>query len=185
MGDKQANLENQKTNANTILGALAVTLILLTSLFIFLTQGEARTVGLLKNELKNLEQQKQLLASSQDIYKNYANKIDTIASVFPTEETVAVFISTLESELKRSGGDYTFKFSAVTPLPEQDRLYLPLTITLNTDLVRLADFLGRIEGLPYMIHITSMSAKTPGGFSATGEVTLMVKVYVQNPFTVK
>ena len=87
--------------------------------------------------------------------------------------------------LKTNADSYAVKFSSVTPLKEQERLYLPLNLTLRTDSARLVLLLDQLEKLAYMTHVESIVTKTPEGFTKTGESTIDIKIYVQNPFSAK
>ena len=171
------------SNSHLILPALVGALLVVNILFIVLTRNAGATVGLLKNELTVLDEQERIIASSQDIYLKYQNEIETISNVFPNEETRTVFIQTLEKELREVTQEHTFRFSSVTPLKEQDKLFLPLTITLKSSLADLARLFEKFEDFPYMMHVTQINAKSPEGFTGKSEVTIMVKLYVQNPFS--
>lgn len=173
----------QKSSLLTIFGALIAAAVVFNLLFIFLTLKEAKTIGLLHKELINLEQNAQIINSSQQIYDKYKGDIEVISAVFPTEQSIPQFISTLESQIRASADEYTFKFNSITPISENTTLYLPLTITMKTDLARLLQFFENLEHLPYMTHITSVFTKSPAGIIGLGETTVALKVYVQNPFT--
>ncbi len=173
----------QKTSLLTILSVLIGAAAVLNILFIMLTANEVKTTQLLKKELTNLEQNAQIIASSQQIYDQYKDDIEVISAVFSTEESIPQFISVLENQIRSSADEYTFKFSSVTPLSENTELYLPLIITMKTDLARLLQFFDKLEHIPYMTHITSVMSKAPDGIINLSEVTTILKVYVQNPFT--
>lgn len=172
-----------KAQPVTILTVVIASLIIVNLLFVAFTKGAGSTVRLLKNELGVLEEQEKIIASSQEIYETYKDEIEVISNAFPNEETIAVFIQYLEVELRAVTPEYTFKFNSVTPIKEQDRLFLPLTITIKANLTELTSIFEKLENLSYMMHITNITAKTPDGISSRGEVTLVVKVYVQNPFS--
>jgi hypothetical protein len=70
-------------------------------------------------------------------------------------------------------------------MAESDKLFLLMTINIKTDFPKLLNFLGRLEQMPYMMHITGIVAKSPGGILGKGEYSLGMKVYVQNPFKSK
>ena len=162
---------------------LLVTFVTVDVLFLLLARNEAKTIALLKQELKTLEQNARIITSAQELLSTYQAQIDQISNVFPSEETFPQFIQELESHIRAHADEYSLKFSSVIPLTEQDRLFLPLTLTMKTDLGRLLSFLATVENLPYMTHVSSLVTKTPEGFSGVSEVTVSLKVYVQNPFT--
>jgi hypothetical protein len=89
----------------------------------------------------------------------------------------------MENLLRTTSEEYSFKFNSITPVQEQNMLYLPITIIIKTDISRLIALFDAFETLPYMTHITMISTKTPDGFLGFSEVALGMKVYVQNPFT--
>ena len=172
-----------KTSLLTILSALVAGAVVLNILFIALAANEVRTIELLKKELTNLEQNAQIIASSQQIYNKYKDDIEVISAVFPTEESIPQFISQLEGEIRQTADEYTFKFSSITPISENTVLFLPLSITMKTDLTRLTLLLEKLENLAYITHVTSINTKAPEGLNGISEVNLQLKVYVQNPFT--
>lgn len=173
----------KRTQPATILTAVIASLIIVDLLFVAFTQGAGSTVRLLKNELRGLEEQEKIITSSQEIYETYKDDVEVISNAFPNEETIAVFIQYLERELRAVTPEYTLKFNSVTPIKEQDKLFLPLTIMVKANFSELTSLFTKWENFPYMMHITSILAKTPDGFSSKSEVTLVVKVYVQNPFS--
>jgi hypothetical protein len=177
--------KKQAFNPITIYVGVGLLLVILNIVFVIFAGNEAKTITLLKQELKNVEQQQQIIASAQEIHGKYENEIDTINGVFPNEETITLFIQKLEETIRSTTDQYTFKFSSVTPLKEQDKLFLPLQITVKTDLSHFIAFLAEIEKLPYMTHITSMNGKLPDSFNKTGEMSINLKVYVQDPFTTR
>src|SRR3989344_256487 len=176
-------IQQPALNSLTILISMVIAVILLNVLFILLVRGEAKTIKLLKSELVTLEQEEQIIASAQNIYESYQNEIEVISQVFPNEETFVDFVQILETEVRASSDEYTLKFTASEPVQDKDKLRLPITITMKTDLVRLTGFLTQIEKLRYMTHVVQLSARTPDGFAQTGETSVNLVIYVQNPFT--
>ena len=176
-------IQQSALNSLTILISMVIAIILLNALFILLVQGEAKTIKLLKNELVTLEQEERIIASAQNIYESYQNEVEVISQVFPNEETFVDFVQVLENEVRASSDEYTFKFTANEPVKDQDKLLLPITITMKTELVRLTGFLTQMEKLRYMTHVSQLNARTPDGLIQTGEVTINLVIYVQNPFT--
>ena len=94
-------------------------------------------------------------------------------------------IKQFESEIRLNTDNYRLKFNSVTPVAELDRLYLPLTLTVDTDVVRLVNLLTRIEQMPYMTHVNSIISKNNEGLLGKSEITISLKLYVQNPFNSK
>lgn len=177
------NLVNHKSSKTVLLLSLIATLTLANILFIIFTTREAKTTTLLKSELTSLEQNELILSSAKTIYERYQNEINLINAVFPNEETIPIFIQNLEQLIRANADQYSVKFNSVTPLSEEDKLLLPLTITMKTDLSRLLRFFEELEQFPYMTHINSVLTKAPDGFGGGSEVILGLKVYVQKPFT--
>lgn len=172
-----------KTNPVLLLGAAIVGLVAVNLLFISLTGSEARSINLLKKEVVSLRQQEKIVAQAQTISDQYASEIEQISSVFPNEENIPLFIQQLEEQLRGLTDEYSFKFNSVTPVPEGQRLYIPLTINMKTDLARFGSFLDYLEKTKFMTHVTLIQSRVADGFSATGTVSISLKVYVQNPFT--
>ncbi len=174
-----------KSRQPTLLLIVSLILVVLNIAFLIFSANESRTITLLSNELISLEQDKRIITSAAEISSTYNKEIAVISNVFPNEETMPIFIQRLETLLKNYTDSYSFKFSSITPIKEQDRLYLPLALVLRIDLDRLVKLMTRIEKLPFMMHINSINTKTPDGFIKLGESTIIIKLYVQNPFTTK
>ncbi|RJR15446.1 hypothetical protein C4579_02290 [Candidatus Microgenomates bacterium] len=187
MDTQKSPQKPQKTQISPV-SALALVmfgLVLLNLLFISLIGNEAQTVKLLKQELNTLEKENQIIDSAQEIYASYDREIALISDVFPNEETVVVTITELENVIRPYANQYALKFASDVPLKEGDLLFLPFTITMTTDMLRLSQFFESLENLHYMTHITSVSSKNPSGFLGESEVQVGFKLYVQNPFTTK
>jgi hypothetical protein len=170
-------------NPILILGGVNAGLILLSIIFVLLFQNEIRTISLLRNEYTILTQQKRIITAASEISDQYNDEIDVISGIFPNEQSIPQFIQSLEGLIKQASDEYTFRFNSLTPIIEGDKLFLLMTVTMKTDQTKLLFFLSSLEKLPYMTHITGMMAKTPNGFSGISEVSIGMKVYVQNPFT--
>lgn len=170
-------------NSPIVLVSIVIAIISLNILFILLVQGEAKTIKLLKTELVTLEQEERIIESAQNIYESYQNEIEVISQVFPNEETFVGFVQILEQEVRAASDEYTFKFTASEPVKDKDKLLLPITISMKTDMARLTGFLTQFEKLPYMTHMTLLSARTPDGFIQNSDIAINLVVYVQNPFT--
>lgn len=172
-------------NALTILSILAGFLVFVDVLFVVIVANEKKTVTLLKTQLVQLEQDFRVLSASDDVVSTYKDEMEILSKVFPTESSMLEFIQTLESMLRRSADEYSIKFNSFAPVVEQDKLYLLLTLTMRTDLKRLDEFLGLLETGPFMTHTTWIVGKMPDSFNGTGEISLGLKVYVNNPFQSK
>jgi hypothetical protein len=167
-----------------LLNGLCVGFLLLSMIFIFLFQSEVRTITLLRNEYTILAQQKRIITAASEISKEYKDQIEVISGIFPNEQSIPLFIQALEVLIKQTSDEYTFRFNSLTPIIEGDKLFLLLTITMKTDLAKLVTFFSDLERLPYMTHVTGIVTKTPNGFKGVSEVSMGMKVYVQNPFTI-
>jgi hypothetical protein len=177
--------QTSQFNPVILFAGLLCAIVVIDFLFIYLAGNEVKTIKLMRNELTILNQQKLIISTASSINEQYKDDIDVISSVFPNEQTISQFIQILESIIKSSSDSYDpIKFNSLTPIAEGDNQFILMTISMSTDLSRLSSFLISIEKLPYMIHITGISVKTPGGFSGKGQVLVGMKVYVQNPFTI-
>ncbi len=174
-----------KTSPLTILIALGSGLVLLNILFLIFISNSIKTIGLLREQLDTQRQDEQLVASANQIYSQYKAEIELISRAFPNEENLPNLIQDLERLIRQYADEYSLRFNSVTPLIEQERLFLPLTITMKTDMPRLLHFFEKLETFNYMTHVTAVSSKFPDSLSQAGEVIVGVKVYVQNPFTSK
>jgi hypothetical protein len=160
-----------------------VLIVFVNCLFLLLASSSAKAVRLLEEQVTQLEEEARIVRASEQLYQDYQDEVRIVSDVFPTEATIPQFIQSLEGLIRPYSESYAVRFNSLTPLTEQERLFLLLTITVHTDLTRLIGLLEELETLPYMTHITSMNVKTPDGFSGISEVSITLKVYVQNPFT--
>lgn len=172
------------TKTTIFLGILGV-LFTVNILFLTLLQSTSQSIKLLKKELITVQQEAKGLASANDVFNQYESEMDRIGNVFPNEETIPDFIQMLETTVKPFADESTIKFSSLAPQTELDRLFLLMTISLRTDYVRLLSLFTALEKMSYMTHIVSVNAKTPQGIGNTTEAVLVLKVYVQNPFSAK
>lgn len=181
-------MEVKKTTATVspimILGGICLGLLLLSLILIFLFQNEIQTIKLLRNEYSILTQQKRIITASSEISEQYKDEIEVISGIFPNEQSIPVFIQALEGLIKQTSTEYTFRFNSLTPIIEGDKLFLLMTVTMKTDQSKLLQFLSALEQAQYMTHITGMMSKTPNGYTGPAEVSIGMKVYVQNPFTI-
>jgi len=182
--EQQKKQINRKTNPVYMLGALFVAIVSINVLFIMLFQSGVKTYQLLNEERKTLDQDQMIITASADIMEKYRKEIDVISGVFPNEKTFLLFLQTFENTVKGDADEYQLKFSS-TPVAEGDKLFLPMTLSVKTDLSRLLLLFDALENMPYMTHITGILAKNPGGLSGQGEYNIGLKVYVQNPFSTK
>ncbi len=175
--------QSQKTNPVIVLACIGLALIVVLILLLYFISTETKTILLMRQEKQALERDRQILVSAQNIYDTYKKEIQVITNVFPNEETLPQFLQILEERVRDVSDSYSVKFSSLTPLVEQEKLYLLLVVTMKTDLPRLEKFLASLETLPYMTHIVSINGKTPDGYISNQEISIGIKVYVQNPFT--
>jgi len=181
-------METQKSPKTAIgaVGIYTICMFILAGLniaFLLFVINSARTVTLLQQEASALQEDQKMVSSSQDLYQTYVKEIEVITDVFPDEETIPNFIQSFESLIRPYTDEYNVRFVSLTPLVEQEKLYLLLTVIMKTDFIRFTNFLDALEKFPYMTHITSMSTKTPEGFTGKSEYAFGLKIYVKNPFS--
>ncbi len=182
MGNK-TTLRVQNTISLFVAGIVGLTL--MNILFLLLVSNEGKTISLLKKQLVQLEQDNVILDSSEEISESYTEEIALLSKVFPNEETILSFLQSLEGLTKENSSEYSVKFTSLNPLAEQDKLFLVLSVFMKTDKTRLANFLKRLEQLPYMTQVNSTVIHMPDGFDGSLDVSQTIKVYVQNPFAAK
>jgi hypothetical protein len=152
---------------------------------LFYLQVQVRTIVNARRERELLQKTNESMQRSVTEYNQYKNRITELEEVFPGEEYFPDFINRLEDLIKLHTNEYVFRFSSLTPLAEQEKLYLVINLNVKTDFVRLLSLLEGIEQLPYMTHVISISSKNSQGFSGEGEATIVLKVYVKKPFSTK
>lgn len=175
----------KKTNPLEKLALFLVLLVAINLGIIVLLQTQAKTIVLLKDQLRQLEKDQQIVASSEEIYATYEQDIDRILNVFPNEETVLDFLQTLERLTKEVSVDSTIRFASLNPMPETDKLFLLFNISLRTNRELFDIFLERLETLPYMTRIISTQVNFADGDVNNVDAMIVLKLYVQNPFTTK
>ena len=165
---------------------LVFILLLLVNLgMLYFLHSQVSVIGLLKDQLVQLQQDQQVLASAEQIYQTYKNDIDTITAVFPDEGTILVFLQTLETLAKDQSDQSSVKFASFSPTTEGDKLYLLFTVTMVTDKKRLSTFLGELENLPYMTRLLAITINWSDPKKGILDVTMKLKVYVKNPFSIQ
>jgi hypothetical protein len=168
-----------------ILSGILAAVVTVNIIFLYLSINAVKTVNLLKKELEILDNDSRIIAAAEEISRKYSQEIDIISNAFPDEAGTPMFVKSLESEVRKYSDEFTIKFNSLTPVTEQDKLYLLLTVSMKTDFSRLLNFFDSLEKFPYMTHITGLAVKSPGGFNGKNEVSMGLKVYVQNPFKTK
>lgn len=177
--------QHQPLNIIYIISGVLAALIVINMIFIFLLTNQVKTIHLLRSEQELLERDKRIIAASEEIKKKYQSEISIISNAFPNEMTFPLFLESLESLMRSYSDGENIRFTSVSPIPEQDRQFLLLSLSMNTDVVRMHEFLIKLEKLPYLTHITGIMVKSPGGFRAVSEYSIALKVYVQNPFVAR
>ena len=152
---------------------------------VFFLRSQVTVIGLLNEQLLQLQQDQRILSSAEQIYQTYKDNITTINAVFPDEETVLDFLQTLETMAKNTSDESAVKFASFSPQPEGDKLFLVFTVNQTTDVDRLSSFLSQLEKLPYMTHILSLSITWADQKKGTINVTMQLKLYVKSPFSSK
>jgi hypothetical protein len=174
--------KDKKNTIQVILLGVAIALVVINCAFLILFTSQAKSIALLKNEVGMLESAR-TASDTSAIAEEYEGTLETLEDVFPDEETMPTFIQELETNIRAVSGEYSIKFNSLTPVPEQDKLFLLLTIHIKTDFSKLNVFLKELEEMPYMTHVTVITGKTSGGFTGESDYNIGLKIYVKNPFT--
>jgi len=146
--------------------------------------SQRKSIELLRNEIKALQSDTELIGISKEIFGSQQPKIDAISRAFPDEETIIRFIGELETILKADTIENTFQVTDA-PISESGKLYLLYTISGKAEFGKFTKLLSDIEKMPYLTHILSISLRTPDGFTKTVEYSFQMKVYVKNPFSIR
>lgn len=167
------------------LGLFILLIVVINIGLMVLMQTQAKTVSLLKDQQKQLEQDQRIVSSSEQIYSQYENDIQKILDVFPNDETVLDFLQMFEKLTKDNSEESTVKLASPDPLPEGDQLFLLFSITMKTDNTRLDEFLDALETMPYITRILSMNVVFSQANADEINASLALKLYVKNPFSAK
>lgn len=173
----------RKSTIQPVLIGINIALVTVNVLFLALFASQVKSIALLKEEVGMLMTAKKAVEASSEVTKQYADTLGVFEDVFPDEETMPTFIQALETKIRAVSGEYSIKFNSLTPVPEQDKLFLLLTINMKTDYEKLNLFLDDLEKMPYMTHVTLITGKTQAGFTGEGSYSIGLKIYVKNPFT--
>jgi len=180
----QAKIKLLKQRIFILVGVI-ISLVLANAIFLVFVGNDVKIVTLLKKQIQQLENDKILVASAGEIQEKYKDEIDAISEVFPDEESILVCIQMLETYIKESSDEYAFKFNSLVPIVEQDKNFLLMTITMKTNYEKFSKFLGNMERMPYMTHITGISTKVPNQSDGISEIRFGLKIYVSKPFSTK
>lgn len=167
----------------TLLALTCFLLVTVNMLFLVLTTNLVQTIHVLQKQLIALEQDRLIVNRSQEMYERYKDDVETISKVFPTEATIADFVTVLEEAAGKVAPGTSVKFNSLTPVVGKDTSYLLLTVSMKTDIVGLVAFLATLETLPYLTQVTAVGAKVPDGINKPSETSVSLKVYVQQPFS--
>lgn len=177
--------KKQQSSPLEKLSLFLVLLIVINIGILVLLQNQVKTIALLKEQRIQLQTDQKIIASSEAIYIEYENDIDTILSVFPDESSVLDFIQTMERLLREYGSQSSVRLSSKDPLPEGDKLFLLFNLTFTTDINRFVSLLEQLESLPYMTRTLSITTQFSDSEEQQLNVTIPLKLYVKNPFTAK
>ncbi len=149
----------------------------------YVLRTQVNVIRLLQQQKKQLEQDQSIINSSEEIYATYKDNIEDLLAVFPSEEDVLVFLETLQDVAKKHGSNVSARFFSSSPQQEGDKLFLLFRVTLTTNKDSLISFLQELEQLPYMTRLMTLSMGDFNGIQGDMNVTLLIKLYVKNPFT--
>lgn len=182
MDNTKKTVQSQNISLLVLIGCV-ILLFIMNLLFLFLANQRVKSIALLKEQLNIYLNDQKIISAASSLSDQYKSEIETISAVFPNEETISVFINDLENLIKSQSAEYSIKFNAIQPTPEEDRLFLPVTITMKIKLNQLIEFLESLEKWPYLTHVTIVSINSPQGLSGILETKLTFKIYVKKPFT--
>lgn len=143
---------------------------------------QVNVIRLLQQQKRQLEQDQKIINSSEEIYATYKEDIEDLLAVFPSEEDVLIFLETLQDVGKKHGSNVSARFSSPSPQQEGDKLFLLFRLTMTAKKDSLDSFLQELENLPYMTRLLTLSIGAPDGTKEEMNVTLLIKLYVKNPF---
>lgn len=108
-----------------------------------------------------------------------------LRGLFPTFETISDYTGALESVAKQTSINTVFTFGSPVAYPQSvppDAVsQLPYTSTLNGSVSTITNYLRRIESLPYLTSVSSVSLQATGNAGWEGDTTalLQLKAYVK------
>lgn len=183
--DKKTPKPVKKNSSVEQLVLILAGLVVINIVMLYFLSTQVKTIRLLRIQRTQLEQDLKIINSAEQIYQSYKDDIEVISEVFPNEESVLVFLQTLETLSKKYGTESLVKFSPPTPQPEGDSLYLLFTVNMQTTSEQLPEFLKAIEKLPYMTRLLTLNVSLPDGGRGNVSASMRLKVYVKNPFNTK
>ncbi len=177
----QTKQSQKNSNPLFIMGSILFGIVCMNILFIILFRNAVNSYQLIQREMEVLKSDRAITQASDEIFREYTNQISIISSVFPNEQTFPQFLAIFEQSVQKHVSSYQYKFTPVT-ISEGDKLFLLFTLSIQSDVASLIAFFDELEKLPYMTHITAITAKSPVGFAGNSEYSVGLKLYVQNPF---
>lgn len=174
--------ENIKITAIVALSGLLGFLVLADIISMIMVSNQSRTIKLLKDQQAILLKDQKIIMAASDLSSQYRDEIKIISEVFPNENTIAEFIKNIEELTQATTKEYRIQFNSLTPLPEGDKLYLLLTLNMKTDYAGLMEFFDKLETIPHMTHVYSVTIASPEGIDNTLDTRIYLKLYVQKPF---
>jgi hypothetical protein len=176
-------IDDQGSSFKTIiLISLAFMLLLVHFILLWSAGQQKKSLQVIRKQLDADRQDQNIIMAAETLNSKFAKEISIISKVFPTEQTTPNFIRVYEELAANYALDYSIKFNSTQPVPEASNLYLPLTAIFKIKYDNLVNFLGDMEKLPYLTHITSINIAAPDGISGILDVRATFKLYVNNPF---
>ncbi len=109
-------------------------------------------------------------------------EIDTILNTLPSNETQLVeFVRTVEAIGQAHTTSVSLKFNASGPRGTQEK-YLPVKISLSTDIPNFLEFLKKFEKIPYIVEIISINSEKAFESDTIWNLEINCNIYIRESF---
>jgi len=176
------NLRHKSKKLVLIAVALVVVVALVNVLVLSFAFQQTKKYQVVASEKAALMASRETSGSVVDFIQKNQDVVDKLNEVFPNEDSIIDVISATEAVIQQYDPQGVVEISAFNPSKVNNELQVPLLIKMRVSVIDLVGFLRELEKQPYVYEVTSIDMRMPEGLTAKGEITIGVKLYVQDPF---
>jgi Tfp pilus assembly protein PilO len=165
-----------------IIGISFSVLLIIVGINILFALKIANATFAIKQQNINEQVKQQTAVEQTTFYENNPQMLDVIDAALPDQTEIVDVLTAIDNLGSLVGMKVNFNFASVDPTKENNQLSVPFTLKSNTTIIKAIQFLRYFEKLPYLSSITSLSIKSPQGIGGTIELSIIGRLYVQDPF---
>lgn len=161
---------------------VAVSSFLINFLLIYFTNNQVTLYQTNQQQIAASEYNSSDRANTVAYLENQRQNTELILSTFPSiEDDFVDFIQTIELLGQESANNSRLELNSHVA-GNGGQSYFPFVISMTTDVVNFAEFLKRLEKLPYMVEVRSIESNIVDGSSQIYNFKLTSRIYVSNQF---